>query len=182
MVIRWRRRDLGGVTAHGVAMLRQQFDQWLVDVCDQTVGDRDADQNGDHTLRHREHVPVVVLGEAVPVVGDLGLAVDTDQHGPNVVQRGRAGGDRLLDLCLQRHVVDRRLAGHGRERRRGEPEQPVTVIRTKTATTNQRALPTFRRIFAHRSPTDVAPYSERNDARSTPIYYVEVGQDNIAAC
>ena len=111
MVISWRSVTLGGVVAHGLAMLRQQLGQWLVDAGDETIGDRDPDQNGDHTLRHREHVPVVVLGEAVPVVGDLGLAVDTDQHGPNVVQRGRAGGDRLLDLCLQRHVVDRRLAG-----------------------------------------------------------------------
>ena len=96
-------------------MPRQQLSQRLVNAGDETISDGDPDQNGDHTLRHREHVPVVVLGEAVPVVGDLGLAVDTDQYSPNVVQRGRAGGDRLLDLCLQRRVIEWRFAG-GRER------------------------------------------------------------------
>ncbi len=39
MVIRCRRRDLGRVTAQGLAMLRQQLDQRLIDVGDQAVVD-----------------------------------------------------------------------------------------------------------------------------------------------
>jgi hypothetical protein len=43
-------RDLGRVTAHGFAMLRQQLNQRPVDVGDQTVSDRNPDQNRETTL------------------------------------------------------------------------------------------------------------------------------------
>jgi hypothetical protein len=99
-------------------MVRKQFAQGLVEAGDETVGYCDPDQDRKHTLGHRPDVQLVVLGEAMPIVRDLGLAVDIDQDGPNVVQPRRSGTDRGLDLRLQGHVIDRRFTGRSRGRGR----------------------------------------------------------------
>jgi hypothetical protein len=100
---------------HHLPILGQQILQRSVQIRDQALSQRDPDQGRDHALGDRPKVFVIIGGEPVPVVLQLGLAIDHDQHSTEMVQQGRLGADVFLDTPLERHTVDagRRIARHG---------------------------------------------------------------------
>ena len=155
-------RDLADVTTHRFPMLGQQRAQRLFKVGDQTVRDGDPNEGGEHALGHRPDMLVIIAGEPVPIVGDLGLVIDVDQHRSYVVQRRRASCDRPFHRHLQRGVVDRRPARRGRwlgRRRRTSQHRPQYGDHDQHPT---RASPVHDRL-AHRPTAGRMTSLDRKD-------------------